>query len=87
MKVKLFKVDGSVEDLTINTFRDIQNAVGGLVEMVDCGYHTLCCDEEGLLKDKELNVVIKFGFDVDIVGDVVVIDEDQLSRLDEMPYE
>jgi len=75
---KLIKVDGTEEELDVSQFQlaDYQKAVGGYIEVVWLNNGDLMIvDEEGKLKDKEMNVKasVLYGSSYDvIVGDVIV---------------
>lgn len=58
-----------------NTLEAMQKLVGGYIETVTLpGNMVLVCDEEGVLKGKPLNAIIKNGrgHDIPIVGDFFV---------------
>lgn len=58
-----------VNDITIdNSLRTLQRAVGGYIQTIPIGKDYLgIVDEEGLLKDRDANVIIS-----DLVGTVIV---------------
>jgi hypothetical protein len=61
-----------------NTLDALQKAVGGYIETVTLpGNMVLVCDEEGVLKGKPLNAIIKNrqGHGIPIVGDFFVCKE------------
>lgn len=83
MKAKLFKVDGTVEDLYVTSFRHLQELVGGYVQFIILSKTEMfAVDEEGKLKGKPCNTAATSKMQsytsmpvVDIVGDAVLINE------------
>ena len=65
----LAKSWGSAELLSV-----LQEAVGGFIEVVSCGTHTMIVDEEGLLKGLPNNGKASLLAGRPIVGTVVVMD-------------
>jgi hypothetical protein len=88
--VKVMRVDGSIVDLVTPTgvvaFADLQAAVGGYVQVVECDNgRTMVIDEEGKCKGKPLNraateIADLFVGDF-IVGDAVVMDPEDADRI------
>lgn len=53
-----------------NTLENLQRTVGGYIEVFPIGGHdVIICDEEGKLKGKPLNVIIRGEM---IVGDIII---------------
>jgi len=83
---KVIKVDGTERDLQDVSLESLQKVVGGLIQIVPTNDgRWLVLDEEGKLKDKEVNrkgtqltrgVVDDFDL---IVGDVVVANKDEID--------
>tara|TARA_S200002703_G_scaffold51608_3_gene44830 strand:+ start:2012 stop:2296 length:285 start_codon:yes stop_codon:yes gene_type:complete len=68
------------------TLKQLQDAVGGLIEQLHPREPQQCpdklvflCDEEGLLKEKPYNGLASVLVGSSVVGDLVVIDEDKWS--------
>ena len=58
------------------TLERVQSIVGGWVERVPCPGGVLYCNEEGLLKGLELNMMASYMTGRQIVGPVVIIVKD-----------
>ncbi len=76
MNGTLIKADGTEEVVVFDGLKDMQNLVGGLIEVVPTkdADHILVVDEEGRLKNKPMNITAtiycKYG---SIVGDVILM--------------
>ena len=74
---KLFKVDGTVEDVkpangTDFTLEELQKMVGGLIQVVPVFKSKyIVVDEEGRLKGYQHNVIASLLVDGQINGDIV----------------
>lgn len=77
-QIMIVKTNNEVEFVDLdkeNTLKQLQDLVGGLVEIYpkeDDEYYYIV-DEEGLLKEKEFNKEAQLAFDILCVGDVVII--------------
>ena len=79
-KVRIIRPDGNTENdqITVrnnNVLADLQEAVGGYIEIVDLPETNMLMvvDEEGLLKDKEENFVASVLAGQRIVGTVAIV--------------
>ena len=75
---------------TINTFEqqptlaEAQAFVGGWVERFELNNGDLAlCDEEGLLKDYEVNPVVLDNYEVVLLGKVIIIKSEARNRKSE----
>jgi len=83
---KVIKVDGTEADLQDVSLESLQKAVGGWIQIVPTNDgRLLVLDEEGKLKDKQVNrkgTQLTRGVVADwdmIVGDVVVANKDEID--------
>lgn len=73
-----FKEDGTIEILRPKnqyfTLEELQEAVGGLIELYPKRYHDklIVCDEEGLLKERPINSKFASLTSIELVGDIVL---------------
>ena len=68
------------ENGEVFTLKELQTLVGGLVEVVPQRVHpdkVYLCDEEGLLKDKEVNISVTETIDYPVVGDILIISHEE----------
>ena len=68
------------ENGEVFTLNELQTLVGGLVEVVPQRVHpdkVYLCDEEGLLKDKEVNISVTETIDYPVVGDILIISHEE----------
>ena len=78
-------VDGDMEGVereigTSFNFKELQKIVGGLFQVVPQTAdpnHVYLCDEEGLLKDKYPNRKASELLDYPVVGDILVLSNDE----------
>ena len=78
-------VDGDMEGVkpengTSFNYKELQKIVGGLFQVVHKTAdpnHVYLCDEEGLLKDKDLNRKVSELLDYPVVGDILVLSNDE----------
>ena len=84
MKANLLKADGSTKQVQIQTFKDIQNFVGGYVQLFKNPLSStwLCLNEDGLALQLPKNQ--HFGSEYIFVGDIVEIQS--RKDLDSIPY-
>ena len=80
---QVIKVDGTTEEITDLSLKGMQEAVGGYIEMVSTpNGKVLIVDEEGKLKNKEVNLKATtiYGNPNDvIVGDCILADNNEIS--------
>jgi len=78
MKAKLYKATGEVISVEPKgkyfTLEELQSFVGGYIELYPQKYENclIVCDEEGLLKNKELNITFMNETGFGLVGDVLL---------------
>lgn len=84
-----FKADGKVETLKPKgryfTLKELQSAVGGFIELYPSRYMNMLivCDEEGLLKRKEVNTIFANLTSIKLVGDVLLCPNELFEEPDE----
>ena len=82
---KILRVDGTEEDLMAADLTTMQEAVGGLIQIVASTDQSklLIIDEEGKLKGKRVNVkataLYPYGSSDPIVGDVIFIPKENVD--------
>ena len=62
------------------TLKELQTLVGGLIEVVPQRIHpdsVYLCDEEGLLKGKDINFTVTEVIDYAVVGDILIISHEE----------
>jgi len=62
------------------TLKELQTLVGGLIEVVPQRIHpdsVYLCDEEGLLKGKDINFTVTEVIDYPVVGDILIISHEE----------
>ena len=62
------------------TLKELQTHVGGWIEVVPQRIHpdkVYLCDEEGLLKGKDVNSVVSETIDYRVVGDILIISHEE----------
>ncbi len=62
------------------TLEELQALVGGYIEVVPQRVHpdkVYLCDEEGLLKSKEINFSVTETIDYPVVGDILIISHEE----------
>ena len=62
------------------TLKELQTHVGGWIEVVPQRVHpdkVYLCDEEGLLKGKDVNSVVSEIIDYPVVGDILIISHEE----------
>ncbi len=62
------------------TLEELQTLVGGFIEVVPQWVHpdkVYLCDEEGLLKSKEINFSVTEVIDYPVVGDILIISHEE----------
>ena len=62
------------------TLKELQTHVGGWIEVVPQRIHpdkVYLCDEEGLLKGKDVNSVVSEVIDYPVVGDILIISHEE----------
>ena len=60
--------------------KELQTHVGGWIEVVPQRIHpdkVYLCDEEGLLKGKDVNSVVSETIDYPVVGDILIISHEE----------
>ena len=73
-----FKEDGTLETLKPKdkylTLQELQAAVGGYIELYPCRYENklIVCDEEGLIKHRQVNILFANLTSIKLVGDVLL---------------
>jgi hypothetical protein len=68
---KLIESDGKISELNSPTLEQMQNAVGGYIEVIPCSYesYVYCIvNEEGIIKNLNPNMVASRLLDRPIVG-------------------
>ena len=68
------------EKSEVFTLEELQALVGGYIEVVPQRVHpdkVYLCDEEGLLKDKEVNISVTETIDYPVVGDILIISHEE----------
>lgn len=84
-----FKEDGTMKSLKPKnkyfTLKELQQAVGGLIELYPYRYMNMLivCDEEGLLKEKRVNTIFEGLTSIKLVGDIVLCPETIFEEPDE----
>ena len=78
----LIKTDGKiVRDVDISSLKKIQNHVGGYIEYCPVDAHSfMYVDEEGLLKDRDINPKASDIAGRIVVGDVLLCLNDEVDR-------
>lgn len=77
----IFKEDGTVSTVTPKgkyyTLEELQALVGGLIEIYPARYldHLIVCDEEGIIKNRKLNVPFKQLTSIGLLGNVLLVPE------------
>lgn len=84
MAYLLVKPNGEFEDVTINSFKDIIEAIGGNVDLIPASYFRgsglnefkigAFCDDEGKLKNLEDNLMFEYDM---VVGNVLFFEYDK----------
>ena len=68
------------ENGEVFTLKELQTLVGGFIEVVPQRIHpdsVYLCDEEGLLKGKDVNSVVSEVIDYPVVGDILIISHEE----------
>ena len=68
------------ENGEVFTLKELQTLVGGWIEVVPQRIRpdkVYLCDEEGLLKGKEVNVSVTEIIDYTVVGDILIISHEE----------
>jgi len=87
-KYLILKVDGEVEVKNIDgkvPLEEMQAGVGGFIEVVYLPQFTekkniiVLANEEGLLMQLQFNMLAKYLLGLDLVGDIILINRDQLN--------
>lgn len=77
-------VNGVIEETVVNNLQDMQSAVGGYIEPAGAVKYkgedmTVLADEEGLLKDKNVNLWCLAYLGTTVVGDVLLVNESEFN--------
>lgn len=77
--MKQVKVSGEIVELEVRKYsvEELQKLVGGYFELTHNGIVHVLCDEEGLLKKKEINTHVIPRYGVYYVGDVVIFETEK----------
>lgn len=76
----LIKVNGDQIEIQDTELETLQNAVGGYIEIVNLPNDMiLVVDEEGAIKNKEINLKASFLYGDRIFGDVVFCKNDEVK--------
>ncbi len=77
--MKIYKTDGTIEQVDLGgkpaSLKQLQEAVGGYIEMVPDSNHRAYCNEEGLLRNLPPNEMASQHFRCYLVGDVVELEK------------
>lgn len=77
----LIATDGSKREVEVNGLSDLQEAVGGLIEVLGVAPdgRTILCNEEGLLNDLPVNLPVMYAFGYECVGDVLLVNDKEFN--------